>query len=271
MPLGTFTPTTTATRGATPKNLARGDVATSVREGVLALANYASTNAPRNLQRKIGPSEVGHPCARNVAHKLAGTPVQRNPSLDPWPSIVGTAVHAWLAEAIDTTNDRLAELGHPKRWLAEQRVEVAPGVLAGAGTEAHLTGSCDCYDIWLRTVVDFKVLGNTQHGEYLTGYVSDQYRAQIHLYALGLHRLGYPVEHVSLAIFGRAKRLTDLYVWSEPWNQSFAEATLSRLVNIQTVVSAGIDPMTIKAIPSRNGCYFCPWRPSCPEAQAQAK
>lgn len=265
MALGTFTPnlTTTTKRERTARNQTRGDVAPAVRDSLLAVANHASTNAPRNLQKRIGPSEIGEPCSRQVAHKLAGTPEVRHAFTDPWPSIVGTAVHAWLDKALQSANQAMGF----ERWLSEQTVTVAEGILAGCGAGSHLTGSCDCYDRYLSTVVDFKVLGTTQHAEYLTGYVSHKYRVQIHCYGLGLANLGYPVEHVALAVFGRAKRLDDLYVYSEPWDRSIAEDAIDRLAKIQTVVSGGIDPMQVRATPSRQGCYFCPWRPTCPEAQ----
>jgi hypothetical protein len=178
--------------------------------------------------------------------------------------VVGVAVHGWLADALERANQTIGAT----RWLSESRVQVADGIFAGCGADAHLSGSCDCYDSWLKTVVDFKVLGNTQHGEYLTGYVSDQYRTQIHTYGYGLARAGYDVEHVSLAIFGRAKRLSDLYVWSEPYDPSIAERALARLAKIQTVVDAGASPDLIKATPTKNGCYFCPYRPCCPEGSA---
>jgi len=265
MTLGTFVPNKTVqtTRSRTPKTQTRGDVAPVVRESLLTVVNYAANNSARNLQKRIGPSEIGEPCARQIAHKLAGTQELRQASTDPWPSIVGTAVHDWLGNALERANTAMGF----RRWHSEQVVTVAPNVLAGCGAGAHLTGSCDCYDSYLKTVVDFKVLGNTQHAEYLSGYVSDKYRVQIHSYGLGLLNMGYPVEHVSLAIFGRAKRLDDLFVWSEPFDRSIADRAVARLVQIQTVVSGGIDPSLVPATPSRNGCYFCPWRPSCPEAR----
>lgn len=104
------------------------------------VTDHANGSA-RNLQRHLGPSELGVPCDRQVVGKLAGLPVT-NHVVDPWPSIVGTAVHAWLADAFTAAN---LELPAP-RWLAEQRVIPHPD---------H-SGTADLYDAVETAVVDHK-------------------------------------------------------------------------------------------------------------------
>src|SRR5688500_1296430 len=59
---------------------------------------YHAARAPRTLQQHLGPSELGVMCDRQVAGKLAALPVTNHVS-DPWPSIRGTALHAWAADA----------------------------------------------------------------------------------------------------------------------------------------------------------------------------
>src|SRR6266404_6220563 len=59
---------------------------------------------PRNMQQQLGPSELGIACHRRVVGKLAGEPVTNHVSV-PWPSVVGTAVHAWLAEHFGLENN----------------------------------------------------------------------------------------------------------------------------------------------------------------------
>jgi len=85
-----------------------------------------AARAPRTLQVALGPSEIGHECDRQVVGKMAGLPVT-NHVTDPWPSIMGTAGHAWLADAFSADNAR-----HGLRWVPEQRVEPAPGLKAEA-------------------------------------------------------------------------------------------------------------------------------------------
>ena len=47
-------------------------------------------NAPRELQREIGPSELGTDCVHCLAAKLAGWPERRSPG---WRPFIGTCVH----------------------------------------------------------------------------------------------------------------------------------------------------------------------------------
>src|SRR4051812_13516148 len=73
--------------------------AAELRRVVVEQANSSA----RTLQRHLGPSELGHPCDRQVVGKLAGLPTT-NHVVDPWPSVLGTATHAWLAEAFTKAN-----------------------------------------------------------------------------------------------------------------------------------------------------------------------
>jgi hypothetical protein len=54
--------------------------------------------APRSLQRRIGPSEVGADCDRRLAYKLSDWPEVAADG-DPIASVLGTAFHAWMEEA----------------------------------------------------------------------------------------------------------------------------------------------------------------------------
>jgi hypothetical protein len=105
-----------------------------------------ASRAPRSLQLHLGPSELGVTCDRQVAGKMAGLAPTNHVS-DPWPSIVGTAVHAWLADAFTADNTRHGLL----RWVAEQRVTPHPD---------H-PGTADLYDAVELAVVDHKILGET--------------------------------------------------------------------------------------------------------------
>jgi hypothetical protein len=91
--------------------------ATELRRVILEHA----ARAPRTLQQHLGPSELGVECDRQVAGKMAALPAT-NHVVDPWPSIVGTACHAWAAEAFVGDNLRHGVL----RWVAEQRVTPHP-------------------------------------------------------------------------------------------------------------------------------------------------
>jgi LAGLIDADG-like domain len=100
-----------------------------------------ATLAPRSRQVHLGPSELGIACDRAVVGKLAGLP-RTNHVSDPWPSIVGTAVHAWLAQAFLDDNARERML----RWVTETRVIPHP----------EHPGTADLYDAYEAAVVDHK-------------------------------------------------------------------------------------------------------------------
>lgn len=242
-PLGAFSPKPAGIKqtGVPHSNSPESE---ALRTRIIKLVTDASNGAARSQQRAIGPSEIGHPCTRQVAFKVAG--VEKNPSfLDPMPSILGVAFHAWM------------EVNLPAdEWIPEQRVNVAPG----------LNGSSDAFHKPSSTVVDWKLLGNTQHQKYLGGYTSSQYRVQAHSYGQGFFNAGFPVARVALAIFGRAKTLQDLYVWSEPWDPAIAQRAVARLQIIRDYIArtgAGNEnrqPLLAIEPVAGDGCFFCSYK-----------
>ena len=240
MSLGTFNPKpanhkTGGPAGNNPESIA-------LQQKIIALVTKASNTSERNLQTAIGPSEIGHPCPRKIAYKLAGVR-ENNRFQDPLPSVLGVAFHAWM------------EVNLPRdEWIPEQRVNV-DGV--------ELYGHSDAYHRPTGTVVDWKMLGRTMHQQWLGGYTNDTYRVQAHSYGQGFHNMGLPVNRVAVAVFCRAKTLQDLYVWSEPWDPEVARRAIERLGIIRTYVetSGASDshrqPLTMVPAVAGDGCYFC--------------
>lgn len=105
-------------------------------------------NAPRELQREIGPSELGTDCVHCLAAKLAGWPERRSPG---WLPFIGTCVHAHFetmfrelngepaAQFPYTSEDNVHCLA--ERWRPEYRVTV--GRLQGLHGGYDVTGSID--------------------------------------------------------------------------------------------------------------------------------
>lgn len=198
-----------------PKNLPA-----NIRQYLIKVILDASRNSERSLQKEIGPSEVGEECDRRLAMTLMHE-TKVNDS-DPWPSIVGTAGHAWLENAFTRANDLQGWV----RWLTEATVPV---------TET-LKGHVDLYDVVLATVLDFKFVGTEKMREYRQNGPSNRYRVQAHLYGKGFQRLGLPVKNVAVAFFARGGLLlpqqTGLYVWCEPFQEDIADSALQRLDQI---------------------------------------
>lgn len=208
---------------------------------------HAIHNAPRSLQKALGPSEIGIECARRLGYKLADAP-EVNVS-DGWLATIGTATHAWLAEVFAGANRMLDQ----ERFLCEQRVTV--GSYAGQ----PVVGSTDLYDRVTRRVVDFKVMGKTTLTALRRHGPSGQYRSQGHAYGRGWIAAGHPVERVAVWGLPRNSQLADSYLWEEPYDESVVVGALERLDGIATLVSA-IGAPAVELLPTADSyCSHCPW------------
>lgn len=211
-----------------------------------------AARAPRSLQQHLGPSELGAACDRQVVGKMAALPAT-NHVVDPWPSIVGTALHAWMAEAFTADNLRHGVA----RWIAEQRVTPHPD---------H-PGTADLYDGLEQAVVDHKNLGETTLAKVRAAAGPPRkYVVQLKLYGLGYARMGLPVKRVVIAAYPRTKStLDELYVWEAPFSADdpqLAEVfhqTDYRRVWADQVTAGGLDIAQIPRSPSDDECYFCPF------------
>jgi hypothetical protein len=219
-----------------------------------------AARAPRSLQLHLGPSELGVNCDRQVAGKMAGQP-HTNHISDPWPSIVGTACHAWAADAFTADNTRHGLL----RWVAEQRVTPHPD---------H-PGTADLYDAVEQAVVDHKFLGESSMAKVrASSGLSRKYVVQLVLYGLGYLALGLPVRRVVLAAYPRtAASLDGLYVWeraltgddgqllpenSQLITEVFAQ-TATRQEYAKQLHSGQLSLNDIPFTPDSDECYFCPF------------
>jgi hypothetical protein len=160
-----------------------------------------AAQAERSLQVHLGPSEIGHVCSRQVVGKLAGVP-RTNHVVDPWPSILGTAGHAWLEAAFRAENERLGRV----RWVPEQKVEPFEGATP---FQTH-RGTADLYDADEQSVDDHKLLGPTSMAKVRSSEGPPRhYVVQMLLYAEGYRRLGLPVRRVALLAYPRTAASLD--------------------------------------------------------------
>ena len=226
--------------------------ATTTLAAVDAVIRNAAANQPRSLQKLIGPSEIGIPCDRRVGHILMGTPRVRDEEF-PWLQVIGTGTHEVLAnwfarEEIDRF-ERDPNAG--QRWLVEERVTV--GEIGGQ----PITGSVDLFDAHLGTVVDWKVTSrNKIRNEYRPHGPGSQYRAQKHLYGLGLQNAGYVVRNVTIVFLVRDGRFEDRYEYSEPFDPQIAIDALERANKLHLTASV----MGPGELPTASSyCTHCPW------------
>lgn len=224
----------------------------SIEQIITRVVRQSNDAAPRSQQLEMGMSEIGHPCDRLVwmkSHYVQPHPGQRPDDL--WLANIGTAVHEWLAFAMQAENVRLGRV----RYLIE--IEV----MADDGTSGVI-GHTDVFDCDTGTVWDFKVLGKTKLVEIRSGRISEVYRKQLHLNALGHEQTRHVrVEHVALVCLPRNDNIRGdfsghgLVVHEEPYDRLLALAALSRYNRLRTLHAA---PRDVPASPSSD-CRYCPY------------
>lgn len=223
------------------------------RNEVIQVIRWFDANQPRSLQRFMGPSEIGSPCMRQIGYKLAGTQ-PCNESADFWFAVIGTAVHDWLAAAMDTYQKVVLQR---QRWLIEQRVPVA-----GDPTSYTTSGRSDVFDLDYGRVVDWKIVGTSSLRKYEQEGPSSDYRIQAHTYGKGWRQAGYDVKEVMNVYLPRSNFLSKTHVWCEPFDESVADAALARVGAIKRVVDSGLSPERLPAGQCSIWCAF--YRPGVP-------
>jgi hypothetical protein len=235
---------------AAPKPL-NSNTAWGARYGaeIRRVVQASAAQAPRSLQRHLGPSEIGYACDRRVVAKLAGLP-RTNHTQDPWPAILGTAGHAWLESAFRSENDRLGRI----RWVPEARVTPIDG---------H-PGTADLYDVDEFACVDHKILGPTSMAKIRSASGPPRhYQTQLLAYARGFRRLGLPVNRVVILAYPRTSSTLDgLYVWERvytPADDVLLDEVAARLdVRKQWAAAVITGSANLMDVPADiEDCHFC--------------
>lgn len=210
-------------------------------------------NHPRTLQQEIGPSEIGHPCARRIGYTLNGHPEREG--LVNWKATVGTAIHTWMEELLDLDNLDYAEAHNgQERWYVETKVNT--GDINGT----DIWGSCDVFDRVTGTVIDWKTCGPTMLRKYVKNGPGDAYRIQAHLYGRGWQRKGLDVRNVMIIFLPRqGELLRDSHIWHEPYDVHVALHALQRATGIDlTLAQLGDDALPL--LPTADAyCSHCPF------------
>lgn len=219
-----------------------------------ALQRYENSR-PRTIQKTLGPSELGTPCDRQIALKLAG--VARHDRGLPWAPMCGTAVHELMEKVLHAENERLGR----QRWIIEQQVQL----------DDELSGHGDAFDTDWGMVVDWKYTGTTARRKAArksvpnSELVSMEYRTQAHLYGLGHRNAGRNVRFVRLVLLARSHDFTESVEWTEAYDERIAVDAMMRFYNIRDAVintGAAQYPEALIAVPSEPGeaCKWCPFQ-----------
>jgi hypothetical protein len=230
----------------------RGGAPSLVAKEIMWVIETAILDAPRSHQRMLGPSESGHPCARYLGNRLLGTKSRKDaePNLK---ARIGIWSHAGLEKDFNADNDRMRDDYPDGRWITEAIVPV------GEVNGETILGTCDLYDRWTATVIDFKTCGRTRLDHYRRHGPGDQYRTQIHLYGRGWTMLGSPVDTVMIVFIPRDGQLLDAVTWWESYDEQVAIDALDRLQGIATTVEL-LGNAALRALPTHDVfCWHCPY------------
>lgn len=223
--------------------------AAKIKQDLQNIILWHERSSPRSRQRSIGPSELGDPCDRRIAYRIAGVePLNKHG--DPWPAVVGTAVHSWLERAINRYQKQHGYQG----WLTELRVS----------PDNMVHGHSDLFHEPSGTVVDFKTTNKETISKLHRGSPpSPGYITQINLYGLGHERAGRLVKNVSLVYYPRSGWLNDAFVWQDIYKPEIAHQALARMYQIGfRLLDLEIEkhPQLFSEIDATSGdnCVWCP-------------
>lgn len=206
-------------------------------------------NSVRDLQKSVGPSEIGDPCGRCLGRALC----RKYPelwweeqdlrdtrfSLKAW---VGTAVHEKMDRDMPSYTEELGQ--HSKE------IKIPIWDLPGYGL---ITGHTDMFVD--RTVVDYKTKDDrTKIREIALDGPKTSEVVQINLYGFGLMESGHAVEDLCLFYIPRdSNRIEDtLGLFTQPL-PVIAERALQRLRKVWRIVQDGQGA----SLKSHEDCYNC--------------
>ncbi|MFF9898471.1 hypothetical protein [Streptomyces longispororuber] len=232
------------------------DTGRALAERIADLITHTARTAPRSLQKRLGPSDVGEPCERALSYQLLDWPAPRDDG-DPIASVIGTGFHAWMEAAFEQRQTQLPD-GRP-RYRIEERVTVYDSPIP----DAVIAGSSDLYDRATGTVWDWKLVGKTSLDNYRRKGPGPKYRTQAHLYGLGQENAGEQPRRVAVCFVGRYHELL-VHVWTEPYDRQIALDGLARLERIRQQLldlDPEAHPERWQQIPTSDvaKCRFCPW------------
>lgn len=168
----------------------------------------------RSQQKELGCSQV-YGCSRQAWHTIHGKP-KTNPNTESLGAIIGTALHATIAEAMQNADP------FGDDFLIEQEFKTD-----------EIKGHCDLFIKSTGDVIDWK----TTTKKNLSKFPSDQQRMQVQLYGYLIEKAGYKVNTVSLVAIPRDGWTKDIKVHSEPYQREWAIQGLNWVQEIRDMIN----------------------------------
>lgn len=198
----------------------------------------------RDLQVKIGPSNLGDPCDRCLGFALSGMlPDGPRAPKEPFNlmSWTGTACHQRWERDVSA-----------ERWAGiKQETKVHCGTIKGYGL---VSGSADLYSKPHRTLFDMKNKNKAAIKYWMANGIAQMVRVQIQTYGRGIERAGLPIEEVGIFAVPRdSMSINDVWVYTEPYDPSVSKNAFKRAEKIWKEVQAG----RFELLKTHPDCYKC--------------
>jgi hypothetical protein len=141
---------------------------------------------------------------------------QVNFSADPWPSIVGTSIHTWLADTVVAYQKEFGDEG----WLSELEVLASD----------WLPGHVDLY--YKGVVLDLKNPSRDNAKRMRKEGIEPVYTTQLQTYGRGVKRSGRPVHRVGVLMLSRDGNLRDMWCRTWAYDDVFVDQALTRITDL---------------------------------------
>ena len=188
---------------------------------MLVKSLYAyDANRERSRQKSIGPSSLGD-CRRKVWFQLQGIP-KTNPQTESYAAILGTFIHAGIAEAIKR-EDPFGD-----NFLIEQKMMSND---PDCGIES---GNIDLFIRDIGIVVDWK----TTKKKNLRYFPSQDQRWQVQVYGWLASQNGHKVNFVSLVALPRDGEAEDIRAYVEEYDPAVVEEAFAWLRDVMSRTEA---------------------------------
>lgn len=200
-------------------------------------------DSARDVQRSVGPSDLGDPCDLCLAAAMGRKNLQ--PGVKPRDS--GFSLKAWFGTAAHEKLERENILPPELRRL-EQRVYIH--TIPGYG-EIH--GHIDIQYLMMAIAGDYKTVDMSKLKQIKLNGPPVNHQKQIMMYGLGLERAGTPVKYVALIYIPRdSNNPDDIHVMVAEYDRDVALQALDRAENIWRRIEAGEDNFD-----SHPDCFVC--------------
>lgn len=215
-----------------------------LKEQITNIILTADRTASRSQQKQLGASDLSHPCNRYVAYKMMQLATLNE--ADPWPAIMGTAIHMWLEKAINRVG--------PADWKTEVELPYTEDIVSHG----------DLFIEGIGWVTDHKSAGKDRMTEVTKKGPPEKHITQVDIYGLGYELQGYKVNKVSLIYYPRAGRLKDIYTWVGEYDRQRAFNAIDRvplLAKKLGELQVWANPHRWEQVPATpsHDCGYCPF------------